>query len=1092
MGSSAGTLLSRGAKGGKEKPKETHQQWRKPKDLKTIKKENDARRKQEEAEDKRKKDIAEAEKKRVEATEKERQRLSQAEEVDGAAPAGAEFNADLGTSSQARSRAQSSLDSTTGSHRKYLAAASAPPPPDDSHYYNEENGYYYHVETGEPYLDPETNEYWHYDPALLQEEAAAPAKPEGAAEAALRQAERGIFNIMEHDEVVPSEYIGAQQRDQKRKEREDEERRRRAQQQLLADRQRTEKTGGMFGKRPGAGLVALENSGAGSASQFSIPGGSRGEFGIVGRSTGSNTLQLQDELVTKHEKLQVGNFENTLVDAASRVWEQIMRESKIRQQQRQDAGGQGSGAAGRTSTTAMGGAGTAAPSTNPAQLLELKKVVEEASAQLEKCENDLETFEQQKYAQIHELDQLVLKIEPNGVPGDTYEFHVDEFVIRKGKLCTVVQIHWNEDPPYFEVQACYGGDQTVGTEASKLKALSPVQAGQVRAKMRGIDHLESKIALAEEGLASATYELQRNHEELERVFKQLEVENLQGNQSGGDNQGLGLPPESMGSFLAGPTGRGEAVGIGVPAGLLIPGSGAGGGGDALNMTRTRGLAGGSIPRPISARPKWQPGMGPAGMPSLHTIKKWAPGGASSPGGDTAQPPGASSYPQAHVARETFHVPDLESRRRPSNAGSEEREYPGGAVGSKEAAGRGTVQYNKTGVVSGTPTQPAAVPFGGLPSMEKIQSDQQRYEEAQRRASQAEMNYPTTAVGSKERAGAYDQAQEQKRKQEEEQQRQRQQEQAEEAQRRRAQEEQQRQAAAAQAEQQKQRAERKNSLGGLPSVQRMQTDQAKCKWVPYSTEDGHVFYYNDKTQESVWELPPGAAVDYTNCAQDQNVEDQRQKEEDAYYQQYGYANKKAYEDAYYAKQAATQQQQQQQQQQKQADPFQNLREHEAQQQKQQQEWAEWYKQYQQWYGQQRAGSQHDFQAAQNYQSQQRAGSKSRGSSKSKGKPGVAGTSPDSKEKAKQEQVPGRRDPRAKPELDARFEDRAVYLMKAGILKEMEMMVHNKTSAEERKKALKKLHFQWHPDKNPDDQEVAKTIFQFVEECKVWFLETGAEG
>ena len=55
---------------------------------------------------------------------------------------------------------------------------------------------------------------------------------------------------------------------------------------------------------------------------------------------------------------------------------------------------------------------------------------------------------------------------------------------------------------YFEVQACYGGDQTVGTEASKLKALAPVQAGQVRAKMRSIDHLDSKIALPPQTISS--------------------------------------------------------------------------------------------------------------------------------------------------------------------------------------------------------------------------------------------------------------------------------------------------------------------------------------------------------------------------------------------------------------------------------------------------------------------------------------------------------------------------------------------------------------------------------------------------------------
>ena len=44
--------------------------------------------------------------------------------------------------------------------------------------------------------------------------------------------------------------------------------------------------------------------------------------------------------------------------------------------------------------------------------------------------------------------------------------------------------------------------------------------------------------------------------------------------------------------------------------------------------------------------------------------------------------------------------------------------------------------------------------------------------------------------------------------------------------------------------------------------------------------------------------------------------------------------------------------------------------------------------------------------------------------------------------------------------------------------------------ERNKALKKLRIQWHPDKNTDDPEAAKQVFQFIEEAKGWFLD-GAE-
>ena len=56
--------------------------------------------------------------------------------------------------------------------------------------------------------------------------------------------------------------------------------------------------------------------------------------------------------------------------------------------------------------------------------------------------------------------------------------------------------------------------------------------------------------------------------------------------------------------------------------------------------------------------------------------------------------------------------------------------------------------------------------------------------------------------------------------------------------------------------------------------------------------------------------------------------------------------------------------------------------------------------------------------------------------------------------------------------------------------METMINGGASLDERNKALRKLKFQWHPDKNPDNQDVAKAIFQFVEESKGWFTD-GAE-
>ena len=91
---------------------------------------------------------------------------------------------------------------------------------------------------------------------------------------------------------------------------------------------------------------------------------------------------------------------------------------------------------------------------------------------------------------------------------------------------------------------------------------------------------------------------------------------------------------------------------------------------------------------------------------------------------------------------------------------------------------------------------------------------------------------------------------------------------------------------------------------------------------------------------------------------------------------------------------------------------------------------------------------------------------------------------------QQNIPGKRNANAKPVLNPHFEERPVYLMKSGIQKEMEAMINKRAPLEERNKALKKLRVQWHPDKNPEDPEVAKSIFQFIEESKGWFLD-GAE-
>eukprot|EP00747_Dinoflagellata_sp_TGD_P102698 gnl/TRDRNA2_/TRDRNA2_168742_c3_seq5.p1 gnl/TRDRNA2_/TRDRNA2_168742_c3~~gnl/TRDRNA2_/TRDRNA2_168742_c3_seq5.p1 ORF type:complete len:376 (+),score=71.76 gnl/TRDRNA2_/TRDRNA2_168742_c3_seq5:124-1251(+) len=76
--------------------------------------------------------------------------------------------------------------------------------------------------------------------------------------------------------------------------------------------------------------------------------------------------------------------------------------------------------------------------------------------------------------------------------------------------------------------------------------------------------------------------------------------------------------------------------------------------------------------------------------------------------------------------------------------------------------------------------------------------------------------------------------------------------------------------------------------------------------------------------------------------------------------------------------------------------------------------------------------------------------------------------------------------APPKLDAGFEDHATYAVKSSVLKSMEEMVNQGSTLAQRKKALRVLQIRWHPDKNPDKEEVAKSVFQFIEDTKGWFL------
>ena len=53
-------------------------------------------------------------------------------------------------------------------------------------------------------------------------------------------------------------------------------------------------------------------------------------------------------------------------------------------------------------------------------------------------------------------------------------------------------------------------------------------------------------------------------------------------------------------------------------------------------------------------------------------------------------------------------------------------------------------------------------------------------------------------------------------------------------------------------------------------------------------------------------------------------------------------------------------------------------------------------------------------------------------------------------------------------------------------ELEQSTKNGETLESRRKLIKFLSVKWHPDKNPDDEEVAKRVFQFVQDEKPGFL------
>eukprot|EP00397_Hematodinium_sp_SG-2012_P024407 GEMP01025423.1.p1 GENE.GEMP01025423.1~~GEMP01025423.1.p1 ORF type:complete len:612 (+),score=162.96 GEMP01025423.1:91-1926(+) len=189
-------------------------------------------------------------------------------------------------------------------------------------------------------------------------------------------------------------------------------------------------------------------------------------------------------------------------------------------------------------------------------------------------------------------------------------------------------------------------------------------------------------------------------------------------------------------------------------------------------------------------------------------------------------------------------------------------------------------------------------------------------------------------------------------------------------------------------------------------------------------DGQTYYANMSTNETAWELPPNARCDEDESHAPQPSRNTQTNEDD--------------------------------------DPFADLRRHAQEQEEHARQWNAWYAQYNQFINEEK-----QRQARQNYGEQQHHDQY--------GKPEQDGQRHTSK--APKTQV-------TMPEINKEFENRATFALKTGIQEEMNLML--KKPHAERKKALRTLQLQWHPDKNPDKAEIAKVIFQFIEESKEWFL------
>lgn len=232
----------------------------------------------------------------------------------------------------------------------------------------------------------------------------------------------------------------------------------------------------------------------------------------------------------------------------------------------------------------------------------------------------------------------------------------------------------------------------------------------------------------------------------------------------------------------------------------------------------------------------------------------------------------------------------------------------------------------------------------------------------------------------------------------------------------------------------------------PAQQLQMPQEHVPSWTAVQTAEGQVYYHNQRTGETSWELP--SDVLYSPCADSKGANAGASSFAGMWQAPAQAAEAHAnpsdpwagMRQAQAAEEAARQQREQYEAAMRQAQAVEEA----ARQQREQ--WDAMYAQHWAWFQQQQ-------------QEQQQQGS-------SVTKEASAGLVP--------------------PGLDATMEDQILFAMKCNVVQEMEEMLKRAAPLNERKKALKQWQIKWHPDKNPDQAEVAKGMFQFIGEKRMWFL------